>query len=97
MEISAKWTLVWLAVTSLVAVAFTVSDKYRARRNGWRVPERNLWLTAALGGSVAMYTTMLLVRHKTLHRSFMIGLPLLILAQVGVVLGLWYADVLIFI
>ena len=97
MEISVKWTLVWLAVTSLVAVVFTMWDKYRARRNGWRVPERNLWLAAALGGSVAMYTTMLLVRHKTLHRSFMIGLPLLILAQAGVILGLWYVDVLIFI
>lgn len=97
MEISVKWVLVWLTVTSLVAVAYTMLDKYRARRNGWRVPERTLWLVATLGGSVAMYTTMLLVRHKTLHRSFMIGMPLLILAQMGAVFGLWCARLLIFV
>lgn len=97
MEISAKWTLVWLVIISLVAVAFTVSDKYRARRNGWRVPERTLWLVAALGGAAAMYATMCVVRHKTLHRVFMIGLPLLVLAQVGAVLALWYTDCVTFI
>ena len=97
MEISAQWVLAWLAAVSLAAVAVTVWDKIRARRHAWRVPERTLWLVAALGGAAAMYATMCVVRHKTLHRVFMIGLPLLVLAQVGAVLALWYTDCVTFI
>ena len=97
MEISAKWALAWLVAVSLTAVALTVWDKSRARRRAWRVPERTLWLVAALGGAVVMYGTMFVVRHKTLHRTFMIGLPLLALAQIGAVVGLWYAGWLVFV
>lgn len=72
----------WLVAGSLLAAAVTVYDKWAAvHRPRHRVPERQLWLIAALGGSVAMLVTMRLVRHKTGHRRFMIGLPLLIAAQ----------------
>lgn len=50
-----------------------------AQRHRRRVPEATLLLLAALGGGVCMYITMKAIRHKTLHKKFMIGLPLLIL------------------
>lgn len=81
MKIPVSWGLAWLIAVSLMAVATTVWDKSRARRHKWRVPERTLWLVAALGGSLATYVTMLVIRHKTLHRRFMWGLPLLVVAQ----------------
>ena len=97
MQIATKWATAWLIAVSVMALAVTVWDKRRARRQAWRVPERTLWLVAALGGAAAMYATMCVVRHKTLHRVFMIGLPLLVLAQVGAVLALWYTDCVTFI
>lgn len=38
-------------------------------------------ITAALGGSLGMYITMRKIRHKTLHKRFMIGIPLIMAAQ----------------
>ena len=66
---------------SLLAVCLTVYDKYAAKRKKARIPEKILFLTALFGGSLAMYITMLAVRHKTKHKRFMIGLPLMALAQ----------------
>ncbi|MBR6506883.1 MAG: DUF1294 domain-containing protein [Clostridia bacterium] len=66
---------------SLLAVCLTVYDKYAAKRKKARIPEKTLFITALFGGSLAMYITMLVIRHKTKHKRFMIGLPLMALAQ----------------
>ena len=75
--------IVYLAVISLVAVIVTVVDKKAAKiRGARRVPERTLLLLSALGGSVAMFVAMKWIRHKTQHVKFMLGIPLIIIAQV---------------
>lgn len=66
---------------SLSAVAFTVYDKIAASKRLFRIPEKVLFLISLCGGSAAMYITMLVIRHKTGHKRFMIGLPLIIAAQ----------------
>ena len=66
---------------SLLAVCLTVYDKYAAKRKKARIPEKTLFITALFGGSLAMYITMLVIRHKTKHKRFMVGLPLIIAAQ----------------
>ena len=78
----------WLALISLIACVVTVYDKIASkRRPRHRTPEKTLFLLSVLGGSVAMYATMQLIRHKTQHKRFMIGIPLIIVAQiVGIVL-----------
>lgn len=78
--------IIGLAAVNIVAAAVTATDKICARQGAWRVPERVLWTLAVCGGAVGMLLTMRTVRHKTKHRRFMIGLPLLIAAQVSVVL-----------
>ena len=82
--------LTYLAMISLLAAGLTVHDKRAARQHKWRVSERALLLTAALGGAAAMLAVMLLIRHKTKHAKFMAGLPLLIAAHIAMlVLLLW--------
>ena len=78
----------WLALISLIACVVTVYDKIASKRlPRHRTPEKTLFLLSVLGGSVAMYATMQLIRHKTQHKRFMIGIPLIIVAQiVGIVL-----------
>lgn len=72
---------------SAVAVIATVYDKWAARHNKRRIAERTLFSIAAVGGALAMYAAMKLVRHKTKHKRFMIGLPLITAVQVA--LWLW--------
>lgn len=78
-----KWfPWVYLGGISLVSVAVCCADKRRSKIEGKRrVPERTLLWLSAFGGSVAMLVTMLLIRHKTKHPKFMIGIPLIIAAQ----------------
>ena len=68
----------------------TVYDKYAARHKKRRVPERTLLLTAALGGALLMFIVMQLIRHKTKHPKFMIGLPALFLLQAAGVLCFYF-------
>lgn len=56
-------------------------DKWKAKRNKWRVPEATLLMLAALGGSVGALLGMFVFHHKTKHKKFLIGVPLILLAQ----------------
>ena len=68
----------------------TAYDKRAAQRGLWRIPERTLLLAAILGGSVAMLLTMRAIRHKTKHTKFMVGMPVIIVLQVGaILLAIW--------
>lgn len=77
------WFGIYLAVISLISVIFCIYDKIaskKAPKN--RVPERSLFSLCFLGGAPAMLLCMLLIRHKTKHKRFMIGIPLIILLHV---------------
>ena len=69
--------LLWLMVLNGMGLITMALDKYKARRGIWRIPERTIWLLAILGGSLGAWLGMRLFRHKTRHRQFAVGLPLL--------------------
>lgn len=71
----------YLCGISVLAVILAVSDKIAAKCRISRVPEATLFVVSLLGGSAAMYLTMLLIRHKTKHKRFMLGLPAILIAQ----------------
>ena len=76
---------VWLAVISVISIIVCCYDKIAAKHmTKHRTRERTLLLLSALGGSVAMYLCMLLIRHKTKHAKFMVGIPLILLVQIGI-------------
>jgi len=82
---------VYLAGISIISAILAIVDKIKARNGGWRIPENRLLLLAAFGGSAAMYLTMRLIRHKTKHMKFMLGLPIIFLLQMIIILYLgWY-------
>ncbi|WPZ17642.1 DUF1294 domain-containing protein [Geobacillus subterraneus] len=56
-------------------------DKYKARRHRFRIAERTLWLLAWVGGAFGAMAGMYTFRHKTRHRGFRYGLPLLAAAE----------------
>lgn len=71
------------AVFSVLAVLFTVADKLFAKRHKRRIPENTLILVGIFGGAAFEYITMKLIHHKTLHKKFMVGLPLIFLLQLA--------------
>lgn len=76
-------------IVSIIALIITCYDKLAAKAKGRRTREKTLFLVAILGGSVAMYLTMLLIRHKTKHKRFMLGLPLITALQIGLLVFLF--------
>ncbi len=91
MRIPMDWLLAYLIAANLIAVCVTVVDKHRARRKHWRIAESTLLWVAVLGGALLMLLTMRLIRHKTQHRKFMWGLPIILLLQ-GIVLAFLVAK-----
>ena len=88
--IGSPWGLlaIWLIVINLVTFFVFGFDKLKAKykekhETARRVPEKTLFLLAALGGSVRVW------RHKTLHKTFRIGIPLILAAQILIPAGLW--------
>ena len=73
--------LVYFLAVSLITALITAIDKYKAKRGSFRISEATLFTLAAIGGALGEYLTMRLIRHKTLHKRFMIGLPLIIILQ----------------
>lgn len=64
---------------NLLGFAFMLFDKYRAKTNGWRIPEKRLFFIAFLGGAIGIFIGMRMVRHKTKHSTFVYGIPFFIL------------------
>ena len=81
-----EYLIIYLALITAVSAAVCAIDKLKAIKHKRRIRERTLWILSALGGSAGMYLTMHLIRHKTKHASFMLGLPALIIFQIFLVL-----------
>lgn len=75
-----KAAAAYLIIINLISAAVTIADKMRSKRAGARrIPEKVLFTLSFLGGAAGMYITMKKIRHKTRHKRFMIGIPLIIL------------------
>ena len=60
-------------------------DKYKAKKNQWRISEATLLTMAAIGGSIGAWAGMRLWHHKTMHKKFKYGIPLIIIMQIALV------------
>ena len=88
--------IVYIAAVSLLSVLVCIYDKVISKtgRVKLRIPEKSLFVWSAVGGSVAMLATMLIIRHKTKHASFMVGIPAIIIAQAALIWALIHFGVL---
>ena len=79
----------YFTLISIISIVVCIYDKIAAKKfTKHRTREATLLLLSALGGSVAMFVTMLIIRHKTKHVKFMLGIPLIMILQVALVLGI---------
>ena len=85
----------YLAAVNLIGLALMGIDKRKAKKRAFRIPEATLFIVAIIGGSVGSIAGMYLFRHKTRHRSFVLGMPLILLAQIALVYAVLKAPVVI--
>ena len=77
---------IYLVLVNALGFLFMLTDKVKARRGLWRIPEATLLGIAAAGGSIGAILGMHLFRHKTRHLKFTLGLPLILAAHIGLLL-----------
>ena len=81
-----EFVLLYLLTINAAGFLSMLVDKHKAKKNQWRIPERTLLLIALLGGSIGSLLGMYTVRHKTKHLKFTLGIPLILLAQIGLII-----------
>jgi uncharacterized membrane protein YsdA (DUF1294 family) len=77
-----KVIMLWFVVINIIGYVVMSEDKNKARKRRERVPEKTLFLLAAMGGALGVLIAMYRKRHKTRHMSFRIGIPLLLLLNI---------------
>ena len=80
-----KVLAVYLLVINLAAFLMMGLDKLRAKHDRWRIPEKALFLSALLGGSLGSILGMQVFRHKTQHWYFRFGMPMILILQLVLV------------
>ena len=83
---SSSFIIVYLIILNVVTFLVFGLDKWKAKRRKWRVREAALLLLAVLGGSIGAWVGMYVWHHKTLHKKFRYGVPLILLAQIMLLL-----------
>ena len=82
--------LIYLLIINVVAFFVYGIDKYKAKHAKWRIPEATLLLLAAIGGSIGAWCGMKVWQHKTMHKKFKYGVPVIFILQV--VLAIWIIN-----
>ncbi len=83
-----QYSMYYLLVINIVSFFLYGIDKYKAKKGRWRISEATLLMMAVIGGSIGAWVGMRLWHHKTMHKKFKYGIPLIIILQVCLVVYL---------
>ena len=73
-----------LAINAVTFIVYGI-DKYKAKKAMWRISEATLLMLAVLGGSIGAWIAMRVWRHKTMHKKFKYGIPVILLIQIALI------------
>ena len=80
-----QYSMYYLFAINIVSFFLYGIDKYKAKKGQWRISEATLLTMAAIGGSIGAWAGMRLWHHKTMHKKFNYGIPLIIIMQIALV------------
>ncbi|MDO4171473.1 MAG: DUF1294 domain-containing protein [Prevotellaceae bacterium] len=78
----------YLLTVNIISFVLYGMDKYKAKRGKWRISEATLLTMAVIGGSIGAWTGMKVWHHKTMHKKFTIGVPLVLTLQAALAIYL---------
>ena len=81
-----QFILIYLVAINVVTFFMYGIDKWKAKRSKWRISEATLLGMAVIGGSIGAWLGMRVWHHKTMHKKFQLGIPLIIVAQIALVI-----------
>ena len=82
-----KNLIIYLIIINLVAFLAMLIDKKKAEKGRWRIKESTLLILAVIGGSVGSIIGMYTFRHKTQKARFFVGIPVIIVLQILLIIG----------
>lgn len=77
---------IFLIAISVITFFIYGIDKWKGKRSKWRIPEATLLELAVIGGSAGAWLGMRIWHHKTMHKKFKYGIPMLLLTPIAFVL-----------
>lgn len=77
--------LYYLIVINILAFVVYGVDKWKAKQGCWRISETTLLILAVIGGTIGALLGLQVWHHKTMHKKFKYGLPLILLAQIALI------------
>ena len=83
-----QYSMYYLFAINIVSFFLYGIDKYKAKKGQWRIPEATLLMIAVIGGSIGAWVGMRLWHHKTMHKKFKYGIPVIMIMQVCLVVYL---------
>ena len=78
-----QYSMYYLFAINIVSFFLYGIDKYKAKKNKWRISEATLLMIAVIGGSIGAWVGMRIWHHKTMHKKFKYGIPIIIILQVA--------------
>lgn len=84
------YVLGYIAVINIIGFILMGVDKWKAKKNRWRISEKDLFTLAAIGGSIGIIGGMKAFHHKTLHKKFKYGIPFMLLSNIVMIAFITY-------
>ena len=84
--------LYYLIFINVVTFLVYGIDKWKAKQGSWRISEATLLILAAIGGSIGALLGMKVWHHKTMHKKFKYGVPLILLAHIALLIWIWLGN-----
>lgn len=83
-----KNLIIYLIIINIIAFLAMFIDKKKAEKNRWRIKESTLLILALIGGSIGVIAGMYVFHHKTQKPRFYIGIPIIIILQILLIIGI---------
>lgn len=87
--IGIKYIVIYFIVINLIGFLAMGIDKYKAKRNYWRIPEGTLMMLAVLGGGIGTISGIYVFRHKTKKMKFTVGMPTILISEIAIIIYLF--------
>ncbi len=78
-----KTYIIYFILINVVTFFLFGIDKWKAKKGRWRISEATLLIFAVIGGSIGAWLGMKTWHHKTMHKKFKYGIPLILLVQIA--------------
>ena len=87
------YILYYLIAINIITFFIYGIDKLKAKKGKWRIPESTLLLLVIIGGSIGAWLGIKVWHHKTLHKKFKYGIPLILIVQIAIAVYIFRENI----